>query len=74
MRVYITDITFAHNTFRTFFKVKKDDLESLKRVRFRELALWLSGLQIQCSVHKDVGLIPGLTLWIKNPTLSQAVA
>ena len=34
-----------------------------------EFLLWLRGLRIQQSVHKDAGLIPGLTQWAKDLTL-----
>ena len=39
-----------------------------------EFPLWLSGLRTQHSVHKDVDSIPGLTQWVKDPALLQAVA
>ena len=51
-----------------------------------EFLLWHSGLRIcsgapavaqwiknLTSIHEDVGLIPGLTQWIKDPTCPQAV-
>ena len=37
-----------------------------------ELPLWLSGLRIPDSLQKDMGSIPGLTQWVKDPTLLQA--
>ena len=33
---------------------------------FSEFPLWLSWLRTQHSVHEDVGLIPGLTQWVKD--------
>ena len=39
-----------------------------------EFPLWLSGLRTQHSLHENAGLIPGLTQWVKNPALPQAVA
>ena len=37
-----------------------------------EFPLWLSGLRHQNSVHEDVGLIPGLTQWVKDQAFLQA--
>ena len=39
-----------------------------------EFHLWLSGLRTLHSVYEDVGLIPGLTQWVKDPPLLQAAA
>ena len=36
--------------------------------------MWLSGLKTQHSIHEDAGLIPGLTQWVEDLTLLQAVA
>jgi len=35
--------------------------------------IWFSRLRTQCSVHKNGGLILGLTQWVKDPVLPQAV-
>ena len=39
----------------------------------QELALGLRGLRTQHSVYKDESSIPGLTQWVKDPELLQAV-
>ena len=39
-----------------------------------EFPLWFSGLSTQHSVHKGMGLIPGLAQWFKDLVLAQAVA
>ena len=31
--------------------------------------MWLIGLRTQHRVHEDVGLIPGLDQWVKDPVL-----
>ena len=48
---------------------------TLKNLRvLLEFPLQLSRLRTQHSVYEDVGLIPGLTQWIKDPALPQAAA
>ena len=37
-----------------------------------EFLLCLSGLRTWESVHEDMGLIPGLSYWVKDPVLLQA--
>ena len=39
-----------------------------------ELPLWLSRLRTQYNVCEDVSSIPGLTPWVKDLALQQAVA
>ena len=39
-----------------------------------EFLLWLSRIRTQSSVLEDVGLILGLTQWVKDPALPQAAA
>ena len=38
-----------------------------------EFLLWLSGLRTQCCLCEDVGSIPGLTQWVKDLVLPQAM-
>ena len=40
----------------------------------REFSLWLRGLGTRHSVHEDEGSIPGLTQWVKDLMMPQAVA
>ena len=42
---------------------------NIKMEFFEELLLWLSGLRTQHSLCKDMGLIPGLAQWVKDPVL-----
>ena len=49
------------------YQVQKGDNENT-----REFLLWLSGLKTQHSVHEDVGLISGISQWVKDLTLPQA--
>ena len=51
-----------------------DTLILTPRDGFQEFALWLSRLRIQHSLPEDAGLIPGLTQWLKDPELLQALA
>ena len=34
--------------------------------------MWFSGLRMRKISYEDVGLIPGLTQWVKDPPLLQA--
>ena len=43
----------------------------LLRSQRQEFPLWFSGLRTQHSVHENVGLIPGLTQWVKDLALPQ---
>ena len=45
----------------------------VKNLIFRDFT-GLSGLRTQHSVHEDVGLIPGLTQYVKDLVLPQVVA
>ena len=40
----------------------------------QEFPLWLSRSRTQCCLCEDVGSIPGLAQWVKEPALPQAVA
>ena len=39
-----------------------------------EFPLWYSRLRTWCSLCEDVGLIPSLTQWVKDPVLPQSMA
>ena len=39
-----------------------------------ELPSWLSWLRTQHSLHEDVGSVPDLAQWVKDPVLPQAAA
>ena len=45
---------------------------AMNKLSHWEFLLWLSGLKSQHSVHEDVGLISGLSQWVKDLTLPQA--
>lgn len=40
----------------------------------QEFPLWLNSLKTQYTLCEDVGSIPGLAQWIKEPPLPKAVA
>ena len=45
--------------------------KSTIKVLPEEFPLWLSGLRTQHSPHDNVGWIPGLAQWVKEPVLLQ---
>ena len=55
------------------FVISQNSLENLNIKKSLEFPLWLSGLGIRHGLCEDVGLIPGLVQWVKDPVLLQAV-
>ena len=56
-------------------KLVQDLLNSSPALRKKKekFPLWFSGLRTWCSLCEDAGLIPGLTLWVKDLALPQTV-
>ena len=52
-------------------KKKKKGIKSPLDNKVLEFLLWLRGLRTQHSIQEDVGLILGLSQWVKNPALPQ---
>ena len=52
----------------------RNSIAKIKNFHIEEFLLWLSGLRTQHNVCEDVGLIPSLTQWVKDPVFLQAVA
>ena len=44
------------------------------KIEMMEFLSWISGLRTQHCLHEDAGSVPGLTHWVKDPALLQAVA
>ena len=66
-KISIWDTTTLNiNDFHIYWKIKNYFL--------REPPLWLSGLTTPHSLHEATSLISGLTQWVKDPVLLQAVA
>ena len=57
---------------RVLFR-KSDSLSNFYIIHNQVSLLWLNRLRTWDSVHENVGLIPGLTQWVKDPALSQAM-
>ena len=51
---------------------KREKKEKALKKEKEEFLLWLSKLRTRHSVHKDAGLIPGLTQWVNDLVLPQA--
>ena len=49
-------------------------IQRIKELGSFGVPVWLSRLRIQHSVCEDLGLIPGLTQWIKDLALLQVAA
>ena len=70
---YVLKVVNIASTFSSFPPTISPHGQFLN-LSFVEFLLWLSRLRTQRGIHKDRGLIPGLTQWIKDRALPQAAA
>ena len=70
--IYLIRVQYPEYIKNTYSSAIKRQITQLKTGQ--EFPLWLRGVRTQCCLCEDVGLIPGLTWWLKDPVLPQAAA